>query len=157
MNENQEYNSDNIRPYKASGNLNTVIANPSVNINDTMNINIQNMATNQNSIPNYSTNVVDNNLYNSPQTNANNIPFSSNYINNNTNNIVNNGVDNTNQVVNSQNNSYEKKTYVTTDNRPKKKIQLNLGPEFRIALLIVVILLVFIFLLPMISDLFRVH
>ena len=46
MNENQDYNNGNITPYKASGNLNTVIANPSVNINDTMNVNIKNMATN---------------------------------------------------------------------------------------------------------------
>ena len=46
------------------------------------------------------------------------------------------------------------RTYVTTDNKPKKKkLSSSLGPEFKIALLIIVVLLVFIFLLPVISDL----
>ena len=45
------------------------------------------------------------------------------------------------------------RTYVD-NNKPKKKtVSIKIGPEFKIAFLIVVILLVFIFLLPMISDL----
>ena len=47
------------------------------------------------------------------------------------------------------------RTYVD-NNKPKKKtVSIKIGPEFKIAFLIVVILLVFIFLLPMISDLLR--
>lgn len=45
MNNNQSDNNENeVQTYKASRvNLNTGISNPSININDTMNINIQNM------------------------------------------------------------------------------------------------------------------
>ena len=43
------------------------------------------------------------------------------------------------------NNTNVKKTYVTTDNKPKKKkFNLNLTKEFKIALLIIVILFVFV-------------
>ncbi len=160
MNENQEYNSENIKPYKATGNLNTAIGNPSVNINDTMNINIQNMSTNtvnttssqnnQNSMPLSSLQM--------PMNNG--IPVNNSVsLNNNisTNNIATN-ITNTpvsSQPVNNQNNSFVKKTYVTTDNKPKKKnISLHFGSEFKIVLLIMVILLVFVFLLPVISDMF---
>ena len=49
MNDNT-YNSnngnDNVGPYKATGNLNTVISNPSANINNTMEVNIQNAKPN---------------------------------------------------------------------------------------------------------------
>lgn len=41
-------NNNNVQRYQASStNLNTVISNPTVNINDTMNMNIQNMSSNQ--------------------------------------------------------------------------------------------------------------
>lgn len=146
MNENNDYNDSNIKPYKAKGNLNTAIGNPSVNINDTMNINIQNLATNQANI--------NNNQNNNIQMPTNTqVPINNNQI---TNNTTNNSVD-TNTNPSNQNNSNTKKTYVSaTNNKPKKKnMSLNLGPEFKIALLITVILLVFIFLLPMISDFIR--
>ena len=162
MNENQEYNNGNIKPYKATHNLNTAIGNPSVNINDAMNVNIQNMATNtvsnsgvQNSVPLNSlgnpsvttSGVSSNNNLNSAINTTNVVPnIPNNYVNNST--MV--------QSVNNQNNSYVKKTYVTTDNQAKKKkLALNLGSEFKIALLIMVILMVFVFLLPILSDMIR--
>lgn len=36
---------ENTRPYKATSNLNTVIGNPNIQVDDPMNINIQNMVT----------------------------------------------------------------------------------------------------------------
>ena len=70
---------------------------------------------------------------------------------NTTNNFVNNNVNN-NYVATSGN---VNRTYVD-NNKPKKMtVSIKIGPEFKIAFLIVVILLVFIFLLPMISDLLR--
>ena len=145
MNENQNYNGGNVTPYRASGNLNTMIANPSINVNDTMNVNIQNMATNSGTMSNNQSYGVSNSpLYNNPgQVITDNKSVENNFVNN-----VNN-----NQMVNNQSSSYVNKTYVTNENRPKKKtIKFNLGPEFRIALLIVVVLLVFVFLLPLISK-----
>ena len=78
----------------------------------------------------------------------------------NTNNI---NQTNNEQIPNNQNNytttvntSNINRTYVATNNKPKKKtISITIGPEFKIAILIVVILLIFIFLLPIISDLLR--
>lgn len=167
MNETNEYN--NIKPYKASGNLNTAIANPSVNINDTMNVNIQNLATNQPNLINNQNNI----NYNEAQinnTNIQTIPNNTSIQTNdnqtfisNTNNIPNATVQNYTAVTNNNmNNTLNEsnivstdKTYVsTTDNNHKKKNKtFNLGPEFKIGLLIVVILLAFVFLLPMLSDL----
>lgn len=158
MNENGEYNSGNIKPYKATGNLNTAIGNPSVNINDTMNVNIQNMATNTVNTATSSPNIQNEISLNSIGTPINNgvtINNNTNLNNISTNNVVPN-IPNTSipgQQINNQNNSFVTKTYVTADNRPKKKnITLNFGSEFKIAILIIVILLVFVFLLPMLSD-----
>lgn len=135
--------SNNVGSYRAaSGNLNTVISNPSVNINDTMNMNIQNMNSNNTNQVNLNT-ISNNNV--------------SNMVNNNTNN--NSNIQNTNSNINNNNNyvatsSNVNRTYVSSENKPKKKtVSIKMGPEFKIAFLIVVILLVFIFLLPMISDL----
>lgn len=142
MNENNNYNDGNIRPYKASGNLNTVIGNPNVNINDTMNINIQNAATN---IPS-----------NNMAANNNNIQVGNS--NTNINTMVNNNYSsmpnyNTGNNANKNDNS-KKKSNVSIDNKHKKKtMSFNLGSEFKIALLITVVLLAFIFLLPMLSEL----
>ena len=46
MNQNENQSNEKVTPYKATANLNTAISNPSVDINDTMNINIQTMSTN---------------------------------------------------------------------------------------------------------------
>ena len=56
---------NNVSPYKATGNLNTTISNPSANINDTMNVNIENASLNMqtNSI-NPTNNNVQNNIIN---------------------------------------------------------------------------------------------
>ena len=40
---------NNVMPYKASGNLNTTIGNPRINVNDPMNVNIQSVNTNSSS------------------------------------------------------------------------------------------------------------
>ena len=182
MNEyNNESNRGPVTPYKASGNLNTSIGNPQVNINDTMNINIQNMATNSVPVANpQTTNIVENPQYQNTGANIN-IPQSYQNVQNTQNIEVTNDrepsvpINNidpprveipkseptpvyTNQninseVVNNQNNAEVQRTYVTMDNKPKKKtLSLSLGPEFKIGLLIIVILLVFVLFLPMISD-----
>ena len=153
-------NDDNINntsgmpsPYKASRNLNTAIGNPSVNINDTMNINIQNMATNSIPVNNQTpieAQVTDvkapiNKVENTYNPNVNNLNNSLNNIN--IQNDINQNNINTSNVT---------RTYVSADNKPKKKkLVLNLGSEFKIALLIIVILLVFIFILPMITNLLK--
>ena len=177
MNEyNNESNRCPITPYKATGNLNAVIGNPQVNINDTMNINIQSMTTNSVPIQNLnSTNIVE-----EPKIPNRNVNVQSN--NQSTNNIQSNtqsfnsgnfnatisqinhveAVNREQQKINStttsnnQNDSGVQRTYVTMDNKPKKKkLSLSLGPEFKIGLLIIVILLVFVFFLPIISDFFN--
>lgn len=145
MNDNfSNENRDNtpVTPYRAMGNLNTVISNPSANINDTMNINIQNVSTPTNQDMSSHKQEVNSNIYNTKSSNPN--------INkNDTNKFTNNDV--------VQNNAINKK-YVSLDNKPKKKtISIKIGSEFKIVLLIVVILLVFIFLFPLISDLFTKH
>lgn len=166
MNDNETKNSENITPYRASGNLNTAISNPKVNINDTMNVNIQSMATNE--VPLNGSNVGSTSINNSAISSIPNIPNqnlpsnmpSANNINNNTSVNINtqSGNYNSSNNINTVGNSNVKRTYVTNDNKPrKKKISLNIGSEFKIALLIVVILLVFIFILPMITDLFKAH
>ena len=114
-----------------------------------MNVNIQSIATN-NTASNQTMPIQNAQPYTNQNINTN---VSNNVINNQNNNQGQNGNYNRNTNTGNQNSSYVKKTYVTTDDKPKKKnIQLNLGPEFKIALLIMVILLVFIFLLPKISD-----
>ena len=42
MNYDDDKKIDNVTPYKATGNLNTAISNPTVHINDAMNMNIMN-------------------------------------------------------------------------------------------------------------------
>ena len=79
--------------------------------------------------------------------------------NNNVQNINQSTLENINSIQYNDNftdkSSTVTKTYVTSDNKPKKKtISLNIGPEFKIAILIIVILLLFIFLLPMLPNLF---
>lgn len=68
-------NNNNVQRYQASStNLNTVISNPTVNINDTMNMNIQNMSSNQGI--NNTTNGNVNSMIN-PSVTAPNIPVNS--------------------------------------------------------------------------------
>jgi len=165
MNENNDYNRGNVRPYKATANLNTAIANPSINVNDTMDVNIQNYKENNpniNNVQSYNNSEINNShLYESNvkiNETANNIP--TNQLNTNTvfntNNV--NTIQNSNarnEAVTNTSNDFVKKTYVTKDNKPKKKktVSLNMGPEFKIGLLIIVILLAFVFVLPILNDL----
>lgn len=153
MNDNfSNTNEDNtpITPYRATGNLNTVISNPSANINDTMNINIQNISTPTNQAMPEMKNEVNQNAYS-------NVSLESNINENNTSNFTNpTNVSNPSQS-NVESNIPNKK-YVSLDNKPKKKtVSIKIGSELKIVLLIVVILLVFIFLFPIISDLFTKH
>ena len=161
-------NNNNVQRYQASStNLNTVISNPTVNINDTMNMNIQNMSSNQgiNNTANGNVNSMIN-----PTVTAPNIPVNSGSeptnkyintnINNNNNNTVNSNINNNNNVntINTSNMSNVapsiNRTYVTNEVKPKKKnTSIKMGSEFKTALLIVVILLIFILFLPIISDL----
>lgn len=131
-NTNSDNNSNGVGPYRATSNMNTYIDTPNANFNGMMNVNIQNTTTNSS---NHGNNVINsnNNIQASPTIDSSNA-VNSNY--NNSENVT--------------------KTYIGSNNKPKKKtMTLNLGPEFKIAFLIVVILLVFVFLLPYISELIR--
>lgn len=131
-NTNNDNNSNGVGPYRATSNMNTYIDTPNANFNGMMNVNIQNTTTNSS---NHGNNVINSN---------NNIQASST-------------IDSSNAVNSNYNNSENvTKTYIGSNNKPKKKtMTLNLGPEFKIAFLIVVILLIFVFLLPYISDLIK--
>lgn len=131
-NTNNGNNSNGVGPYRATSNMNTYIDTPNANFNGMMNVNIQSGTTNSS---NHGNNVINsnNNIQASPTIDSSNA-VNSNY--NNSENVT--------------------KTYIGSNNKPKKKtMTLNLGPEFKIAFLIVVILLVFVFLLPYISELIR--
>ena len=131
-NTNNDNNSNGVGPYRATSNMNTYIDTPNANFNGMMNVNIQSGTTNSS---NHGNNVINsnNNIQASPTIDSSNA-VNSNY--NNSENVT--------------------KTYIGSNNKPKKKtMTLNLGPEFKIAFLIVVILLVFVFLLPYISELIR--
>lgn len=160
MNEKNDYTNDRV-PYKATTNLNTAIGNPSININDTMDINIktmsppnnyQSLVQNSDVIPN---NAVTTQNKQSVET-QNQVSQSQleGVTSINTNQNVNNYTQNNNiPSQNIQDSNTVKKTYVNMDNKPRKKtITFNLGPEFKIAILIIVILLVFVFLLPIINE-----
>lgn len=149
-------NNDAVTPYRASGNLNTSIGIPKIDVNDPMNINIQSVNTNSSSNNKIDNSFVNNNIQSmnvvqNPQPNV--IP---NYYSNDSTNRVQNNYNNVNNNVNTGNidsNVNVKRTFVSDSNRAKKKkVTLDFGPEFKIALLIVVVLLVFIFLLPVISS-----
>lgn len=120
---NNENNVDNTQPYRAMGNMNTVISNPSANINNTMSVNIASAGEPA------SPSVQETPIQESPvqpsapvETPAPQEEVETGEVN---------------------------KTFVS-DAQPKKRtISLNLGKEFKIALFIVVILLIFVFLLPL--------
>ncbi len=137
-NTNNDNNSNGVGPYRATSNMNTYIDTPNANFNGMMNVNIQNTTTNNNQ------NVTDISTNTTSTSNASvNVTTSNTYTSSDAN-------------VSSNNSAGVVRTYVSSDNKPKKKtVTLNLGPEFKIAFLIVVILLIFVFLLPYISDLIR--
>lgn len=137
-NTNNDNNSNGVGPYRATSNMNTYIDTPNANFNGMMNVNIQNTTTNNNQ------NVADISTNTTSTSNASvNVTTSNTYTSSDAN-------------VSSNNSDGVVRTYVSSDNKPKKKtVTLNLGPESKIAFLIVVILLIFVFLLPYISDLIR--
>lgn len=137
-NTSNDNNSNRVGPYRATSNMNTYIDTPNANFNGMMNVNIQNTTTNNNQ------NVADISTNTTSTSNASvNVTTSNTYTSSDAN-------------VSSNNSDGVVRTYVSSDNKPKKKtMTLNLGPEFKIAFLIVVILLVFVFLLPYISELIR--
>lgn len=141
MQDNNSNGNDNITPYKASGNLNTSIGIPSIDVNDAMNMNIHSANTNANTL--FANNVQENANYDTHS----NIP------NNNGSQIIQNvSVEESKSDGNEEidNNASVKRNFVSNSEKTKKKkITINLGPEFKIALLIVVVLLVFVFLLPL--------
>lgn len=139
MNNNEQ---NNVGPYRASPtNLNTSIGNPTININNAMNMNIQNNQPEpQNNIPP----VVPNQ---SPV-----MPNPSQVVQNPQPQVV--PTPSPQQAEVPQTSSSVTRTYISNnETKPQKKtVKLSFGPELKIAFLIVVILLIFIFLLPMISD-----
>ena len=151
-NTSNDNNSNGVGPYKATSNMNTYIDTPNANFNGMMNVNIQNTTTNSS---NHGNNVINsnNNIQASPTID------SSNAVNSNYNNhVIDDNLSSGSTMINNSNNHNNSenvtKTYIGS--KPKKKtMTLNLGPEFKIAFLIVVILLIFVFLLPYISDLIK--
>ena len=137
-NTNNDNNSNGVGPYRATSNMNTYIDTPNANFNGMMNVNIQNTTTNNNQ------NVADISTNTTSTSNASvNVTTSNTYTSSDAN-------------VSSNNSDGVVRTYVSSDNKPKKKtVTFNIGTEFKIAFLIVVILLVFVFLLPYISELIR--
>lgn len=137
-NTNNDNNSNGVGPYRATSNMNTYIDTPNANFNGMMNVNIQNTTTNNNH------NVADISTNTTGTSNASvNVTTSNTYTSSDAN-------------VSSNNSDGVVRTYVSSDNKPKKKtVTFNLGTEFKIAFLIVVILLVFVFLLPYISEFIR--
>ena len=137
-NTSNDNNSNGVGPYRATSNMNTYIDTPNANFNGMMNVNIQNTTTNNNQ------NVADISTSTTGTSNASvNVTTSNTYTSSDAN-------------VSSNNSDGVVRTYVSSDNKPKKKtVTLNLGTEFKIAFLIVVILLVCVFLLPYISELIR--
>lgn len=135
MYESSDKDSSNVEPYRASGNLNTSIGIPNIDVNDAMNMNIQSVNTNSsfNNSNDMSQNVANNIGVNNGDAENNNIQGSTTY---------QDVIDNDGTLA--SNNAEDK----------KKKITLNLRPEFKLALLIIVVLLVFVFLLPVITSLF---
>lgn len=128
---------EEVTPYRATGNLNTSIGIPMMNVNDPMNMNIESINTNS-----------------IPQINNQNIE--QNNIQSDNKQIENNDVSKTPNI-NKDNNKVEpviKKTYISNSDKKKKKVTISLGSEFKIAFLIIVILLAFVLLLPVISTIF---
>ncbi len=152
MNENN--NNSNVTPYRASGNLNTVIGNPSVNINNMMDVNIQIASTNSKPSKSDATDVVNSNGVQIP-TNAYQAPKShivTSNVETEQAQVVNNAITRQNNIPQG-NNQYVQRTYVGNNGTPKKKkIQFNIGSEFKMVILIIVILLVFILLLPIFTG-----
>ena len=148
MQEDNTNNNDNVAPYRASKNLNTSIGIPSMDVNDPMNMNIQSVNTNSSLNTNNINNANINNSY------IQNVPNNTNMSNGNVQsmpnniNMSNNNIQNNTEVVS---NTTVKRNFVS-NSKGKKKNSINLGPEFKIALLIIVVLLVFIFLLPVITS-----
>ena len=73
MQESNDNNNESLTPYKASGNLNTSIGIPHMDVNDPMNINIQNVNTNSSMMNNVDNNYQTNNFTNSNIDNNDNI------------------------------------------------------------------------------------
>lgn len=125
MNNNQE--EINVSPYKATGNLNRTISNPSASINDAMNVNIQNVTTNN-------TQVVEPVPINTPpQQQSNTIPVTPRAQTNNINNqsIIEEALKKQTATNTINNNNVNNKVYVNNENKPKKK-EINFKHRARI-------------------------
>lgn len=121
-------NSANPAPYRAMGNMNTAISNPSMNINNAMDVNIASSGVPVNNVNSASNETLVEDSTPSVQTNA---------------------------YIPKENEPTVKRSFVSNSDKPKKRtISLNLGKEFKIALLIIVVLLIFIFLLPLLPNFF---
>lgn len=136
MNENN--NNNVVSPYKAKGNLNTIIENPSISVKDTMNINIQSMDTINNQNFDYQSSIT-NNQNSSKQISS----TASSIINDN----YKSDFQNKNFVNINTNATYSNIPYVTSGNKGQKKKNIkssSAGGELITALLIIIVLLVFI-------------
>lgn len=155
--------------YRATKNLNTAIDSPQFNINDTHDVNIQNVNNNNfardnnyiNDLGNSDVASYSNNFDNSSEINNNldNVIIDNNsndntFINSNVSNEVNDNIYNstTSDSVSISDNN-EKVTYTPTKKvNNKKKVTVTVTPELKILVMIVGILLIFIFLMPNLYD-----
>ena len=114
-NTNNDNNSNRVGPYRATSNMNTYIDTPNANFNGMMNVNIQNTTTNNNQ------NVADISTNTTSTSNASvNVTTSNTYTSSDAN-------------VSSNNSDGVVRTYVSSDNKPKKKtVTLNLGTEYHL-------------------------
>ena len=133
-----------VTPYRATGNMNTMINNPSINVNDPMNVNIQNN-TNLNQSVNQNLQATQATI---PQTQVpNSIPTNMTNINQNTQQSPQNQTQ-------AYQTSYAQSTPMMQPTKKKKTIKLSFSPETKIAFIIALILLIFILFMPSIYEIF---
>ena len=171
MDEKNELEQD-VVPYKATGNLNTAIENPQININSAVDVNIQNFPSNIDSGTiqnldnnNYDTNVINNSMNNNPTT-VN--PIMNNEPSNYTPSVENNmnvGVTNTVSTP-VDNNNYDEVQYVSTngmgntyeptiDGKKKNRFSITIPKELKVIAFIVFLLFIFVMAIPGIYDFFK--
>ena len=168
MYNNEENNS--ATPYRASRNLNTSIGNPNIDVNNTMNINIQNVSTNYKDTQTDSS--ISEERNNNVQVNNVNNDVMKNSILNSKDTIINTEkkkieekkssvnpyIPNVKEKVETINDKSGTKVYTPdSDNNSEEEKKtatstVRLGSEFRMALLIIVLLLAVLFVLPMFSG-----
>ncbi len=145
---------DNVKPYKASGNLNTMLSNPDSNINNAMNVNIQN--TNE-PVNTQNNNTNQNVVSQAPSPSVNTPSVQEEPVNNEQNNEVKKEpIVSPQNVANVSTANNVNRTFVNNEpQKQKKTVKVTYSPELKIAIFIVVLLLVFLMFIPVIENFVR--